>query len=367
MVNIIKNGSDDWSDFMINFNNFISTIPRGDNVHTLDTMIMHVHNELPYLLRTLEKVYTHISEMKTKDNTSNKISFKFDEIQIEFVETINIHDIMTSKIEEYIENNKNINTRGQEIAKTVSILITNAFTEDILARTSLLKSIHYRPEVLARHDFINKLKGKLSGGAIDDSAITAMSNVESSFEDINKIFFEINIKLKDYKANYDMYIKNHNDNVYFMLYMQSIVKKTTEYPKLIPLHIINLMSYEIDDMIEKLKLINPINNHINERYSIVINTIKQFLDAVKIKISVSIHKDELMPPKIHEETNGDSTLNEETKEETKEGTKEETKELKPNNPIDVFKCDIKSQYMFNVVYQFRKILKEYNDALKIEK
>jgi len=396
MVNIIQNGSNDWIYFMTNFNNFMSKIPEGNNVHTLDTMITHVDIELHKLLETLKLVHKRVLDVEIKDGASNKILFKFDEVEIRYVETINIYDIATLKIEEYTENNKNINTRGQEIAKTLGMLITNAFTEDILARISLLKSVDYRPEVLAKHNFIKGLmkEGKLKGGDISSGTIKNMSDVISIFEDINIKFYEINVDLKKYKANYDMYIKNHNDNVYYMLYMQSVVKNTTEYPKLIPLHIINIMIYEIDNMIEKLKLINPINNHINERYSIVINTIKQFLDAVKIKIIESGRADELMSQKIYE-TNGDSTVNEESKEETqlqetkeditpeetmpektyedvpheetKEETREETKELKPNNPIDVFKCDIKSQYMFNVVYQFRKILKGYNDAQKIEK
>jgi hypothetical protein len=357
MVNIIKNGSNDWRYFMINFSNFTKNIP--DNVHTLDTMITHVHNELPHLLNTLKIVHTYISKMEIKDNADNKISFKFNEMQIKYVETTNVHDIVTSKIEEYEENNKNINTRGQEIAKTVGMLITDAFTEDILTRISLLKLTHYRPEVLAKHEFIKKLKGELKGGAINNITITNMSKVISIFEDINIKFFEINVGLKKYKENYDMYIKNHNDNVYYMLYMQSVVKKTTEYPKLIPLHIISIMSDEINDMIEKLKLINPINNHINERYGIVINTIKQFLDTVKTKIK-SKHVEEMMPQKTKEETMPEKTYEDTPHEEMKE-------EIKPNNLIDVFKCDIKSQYMFNVVYQFRKIIKDYNEKQKIEK
>lgn len=337
MESMIKTENENWKTFMTNFSLFLTKIPEDENM-SLDNVLDVLNDNLLELSNSLDKVMANINTKIHKSKITKRIKLEFPELVLNFKINDERHtQIVTTSKTEYMENGKTIAQKGKDITEIIESIITNAFTEDILEIILNMDSSLYSTRVLRQHAFVKnhlEQQNPLSGGDIDGvtTKLTEIEQISGKFseifelcETINIKFSQINNNLSEYKINYYEHVKNHNDNVYFMLYMQKLTEKTIEYPIYIPLLTFSEVATKTLMMENKLKPNNEINNYMNERYGVLMESLFDFIGKINTKIT---------------ETYPTATSNE--------------------IMIDVFSCDTTTQYMFNALYQFQYIIDEYN-------
>lgn len=335
MESIVKTENKNWRTFMANFSLFLSDVPKDGDL-SLDDVLDSLNDNLLELTKSLNQVILNIESVIDGAQINKRLKIELPESKLEYKTNDEDHTeiVTTLKItEDDTKKGKNdidtISKKGDEITEIIQSMLTNTFTNEILKIILGMDLSLYSPSVLKKHEFIKKHLGQqseLSGGDLTKIQPTAdkLLNIFELCGTINTRFSEINMKLADYKINYDVYIQNHNENVYFMLYLQSLTEKTIKYPTYIPLNEFYKMSEKFLTMEDKLKTDSEINVYMKERYIIIMELLFDFVQNIIKKI------------------------------------KEDHPKISNDVMIDVFKCDTTYQFLFNALYQFEHIVDEYH-------